>query len=115
MSSSVFQDRELTRTMDESLIEFVTALYPYTGSDQPVPLPFAASTVLQVVERSQNGWCRGFSAGKEGWFPISYVKPLANSELIQVGSTVRAQLEDKSSKGNRLIRVCALCIIYVCR
>ena len=82
--------------MDESLVEFVTALYPYTGSDQPVPLPFATSTVLQVVERNQNGWCRGFSAGKEGWFPISYVKPLANSELIQVGSTVYARLQDNS-------------------
>lgn len=72
--------------MDESEIEFVKALYPYTGGDQAVPLPFAESTVLQVVERNQNGWCRGFSAGKEGWFPISYVKPLANSELIQVCS-----------------------------
>ena len=70
--------------MDESEIEFVKAVYPYTGGDQAVPLPFAESTVLQVVERNQNGWCRGFSTGKEGWFPISYVKPLANSELIQV-------------------------------
>ena len=70
--------------MDESEIEFVRALYPYTGTDQAVPLPFAESTVLQVVERNQNGWCRGFSTGREGWFPISYVKPLANSELIQV-------------------------------
>ena len=71
--------------MDESKLEFVKALYPYTGADrQAAPLPFAESTVLQVVERNQNGWCRGFSIGKEGWFPISYVKPLANSELIQV-------------------------------
>lgn len=76
--------------MDESEIEFVRALYPYTGADQAVPLPFAESTVLQVVERNQNGWCRGFSAGREGWFPISYVKPLANRELIQVCSIVAA-------------------------
>ena len=76
--------------MDESEIEFVKAIYPYTGGDQAVPLPFAESTVLQVVERNQNGWCRGFSTGKEGWFPISYVKPLANSELIQVCSPLMA-------------------------
>lgn len=64
--------------------EFVRAVYSYTGEGQAVPLPFAESTILLVAEKTQDGWCRGFAAGKEGWFPISYVKPLGNSELLQV-------------------------------
>jgi len=71
--------------MGEELdVEFVKAIYPFTGGDQAVPLIFAESTILQVVEKTQEGWCRGFAAGKEGWFPISYVKPLGNGELLQV-------------------------------
>ena len=69
---------------EEADFEFVKAIYPFTGEGQSVPLPFAESTVLLVAERTEDGWCRGFSCGKEGWFPTSYVKPLANSELIQV-------------------------------
>ena len=76
--------------MAETEIEFVKAIYRYTGGDQAVvPLSFVESTILLVVERTQDGWCRGFAAGKEGWFPISYVKPLANRELLQVGKTPR--------------------------
>ena len=70
--------------MAETNIEFVKAIYPYTGSDQPAPLPFVETTLLLVVEKTQGGWCRGFAAGKEGWFPLTYVKPLGNSELLQV-------------------------------
>ena len=70
--------------VEEIDVEFVRAVYPYKGGDQAVPLPFAESTILQVVEKTQEGWCRGFAAGKEGWFPITYVKPLGNGELLQV-------------------------------
>ncbi len=71
---------------DEADIEFVKAVHAYTGAEQKavVPLPFVETTILIVAERTQDGWCRGFAAGKEGWFPISYVKPLGNSELMQV-------------------------------
>ncbi len=64
--------------------EFVKAIYTFTGEGPAIPLPFAECTVVLVAERTDDGWCRGFSCGKEGWFPTSYVKPLANSELIQV-------------------------------
>ena len=69
--------------MADADVELVKAIYSYTGADQAVPLPFAESTILLVVEKT-GGWCRGFSAGREGWFPISYVKPLGNVELLQV-------------------------------
>lgn len=69
---------------EEADFEFVKSIYPFSGEGQAVPLRFAESTVILVVERTEDGWCRGFSCGKEGWFPTSYVKPLANSELIQV-------------------------------
>lgn len=68
-------------------VELVKAIYSYSGADEAavVPLPFVESTILLVLEKTQEGWCRGFASGKEGWFPVSYVKPLANSELLQVG------------------------------
>ncbi len=70
---------------EELNVEFVRAIYRFTGGDQAaVPLLFAESTILQVVEKTQEGWCRGFAAGKEGWFPISYVKPLGDGELLKV-------------------------------
>ena len=65
-------------------VELVRGVYAYTGGDQAVPLPFVESTILLVAEKTNGGWCRGFAAGKEGWFPISYVKPLGNRELLQV-------------------------------
>ena len=65
-------------------VELVRAIYPFTGGDQAVPLRFVESTIILVVEKTNGGWCRGFAAGKEGWFPISYVKPLGNIELLQV-------------------------------
>lgn len=65
-------------------IEFVKAMYAYSGVDQAVPLPFAESAILLVAQRTQDGWCRGYSRGLEGWFPGSYVKPLDSEELAQV-------------------------------
>ncbi len=70
--------------VEEVDFEFVKAIYPFTGEGQAVPLPFAESTVVLVVERLEDGWCRGFACGREGWFPTSYVKPLANSDLLHV-------------------------------
>lgn len=70
--------------MADADVELVRGIYNYTGGDQSVPLPFVEKTILLVVEKTNGGWCRGFAAGKEGWFPISYVKPLGNIELIQV-------------------------------
>lgn len=70
--------------MADSDVELVRGIYTYAGGDQAVPLPFVERTILLVVEKTNAGWCRGFAAGKEGWFPISYVKPLSNIELLQV-------------------------------
>ena len=60
------------------------AVYVFSGEGQTVPLPLAESVVVLVVERNQGGWCRGFSAGKEGWFPASYVKEIPESTLTKV-------------------------------
>lgn len=64
--------------MSESLLEFVKAIYPYTAQDQGnIGLPLTQSAVVYVAERSEDGWCRGYSKGREGWFPISYTKTIA--------------------------------------
>ena len=72
-------------------LELAQALYPFTGSDQAVPLTFAESAILLIAERTPDGWCRGFSTGREGWFPASYVKPLSNDELAQVSTATVQQ------------------------
>ena len=63
---------------------FAKAVYAFSGEGQAVPLPLADSAVVLVVERNHDGWCRGFSGGKEGWFPASYVKDIEESVLINV-------------------------------
>ena len=58
--------------------QFVKAVYPYGAQDQgDIGLPLTESTVVYVVEQSDDGWCRGYTTGKEGWFPASYTKPIA--------------------------------------
>ena len=65
---------------------FVKAVYSFTGEGQAVPLPLAESAVVLVVERNLDGWCRGFSGGREGWFPASYVKDIPESTLTSVSA-----------------------------
>ena len=63
--------------MSGSLLQFVKAIYPYTGQDQgDLGLPVAESAVIYVAERLEDGWCRGYSCGREGWFPASYTKTI---------------------------------------
>ena len=63
--------------MSGSLLQFVKAIYPYSAEDQGnIGLPLAESTVVYVVERLDDGWCRGYTKGKEGWFPASYTKTI---------------------------------------
>ena len=62
------------------------AVHAFSGEGQTVPLPLAESVVVLVAERNQDGWCRGFSAGREGWFPASYVKYISESTLTKVSA-----------------------------
>ena len=65
--------------------EFVRALYPYVNSDdQSKSLEFPASAILLVIERADDGWCRGYASGKQGWFPGSYTKTLGQDQLVKV-------------------------------
>ena len=59
-------------------LHFVKAIYPYAAQDQgDIGLRLTESTVVHVAERSDDGWCRGYTKGREGWFPFSYTKPIA--------------------------------------
>lgn len=60
------------------------AVYAFSGEGQTVPLPLAESVVVLVAEQNKDGWCRGFSGGREGWFPASYVKDIPQSTLTNV-------------------------------
>lgn len=66
------------------LTEIARASYTYQGDDQKMSLPFAESAVILIVERADDGWCRGFARGKQGWFPASYVKTISKAELTKV-------------------------------
>ena len=63
------------------------AVYAFSGEGQAVPLPLAESAVVLVAERNQDGWCRGFCGGREGWFPASYVKDIPESTLTNVSAS----------------------------
>lgn len=65
------------------------AVYAFSGEGQAVPLPLAETVVVLVVERNQDGWCRGFSCGKEGWFPASYVKDIPESTITNVSASFK--------------------------
>lgn len=98
--------------------ELVKALYPYTGGDQAVPLQFASSAVLLVAERTADGWCRGFSAGKEGWFPASYATPLDNTTIAQVrerfsGTCMKLGVRRSRLRiSSRCVCTCTICNAY---
>ena len=49
---------------------------------------FSREGCIIVVERSDDGWCRGFAAGKQGWFPASYVEILPLEKLLKVEDTI---------------------------
>lgn len=66
------------------LAEVARACHTYTGGDQQMALPFAESAVLLVVERAEDGWCRGYARGQQGWFPASYVKTISNQQIAKV-------------------------------
>ena len=72
------------RMQSSKTIDFVRAVYPYACTDQAKGLAFPESVVLLVVERSEDGWCRGFAAGNQGWFPASYVQSLPLEKLQEV-------------------------------
>ena len=67
-------------------LEFAKTVYPFAGQGQAVPLTFAESAIVLVAEKTQDGWCRGYCAGKEGWFPASYVKLISKEEITQVSA-----------------------------
>ena len=69
---------------------FVKALYSFSGEGQAVPLPLAESTVVLQVESTPDGWCRGFSGGREGWFPAAYVKAIEEDTVTKVSVVLSA-------------------------
>lgn len=69
-----------------SQLEFVRAIYAYAGEDQSKGLMFPVSAILLVVERADDGWCKGYASGRQGWFPSSYTKALGEDQLVKVKS-----------------------------
>ena len=72
-------------------MDIVRASYPYAcastgpgGGASKGQLVFPEGAVLLVAERSDDGWCRGYSAGNQGWFPASYVSPITPEQLLMV-------------------------------
>lgn len=81
------RNRSSTSIVNKS-VDIVRALYPYTtdphtgaGGGQ---LSFPEGAVLLVVDRADDGWCRGYMSGCQGWFPASYVQPITLEQLLKV-------------------------------
>ena len=66
------------------MASLVKALYSFSGEGQTVPLPLAESSVVLREEINPDGWCRGFSGGREGWFPAAYVEPIKEETMAKV-------------------------------
>ena len=66
------------------MASLVKALYSFSGEGQTVPLPLAESSVVLREEINPDGWCRGFSGGREGWFPAAYVEPIKEETIAKV-------------------------------
>ena len=66
--------------------DIVYALYPYacSSTDQSSELVFPQGAVLLVAERADDGWCRGYSSGVQGWFPASYIQSIPMEQLLKV-------------------------------
>ena len=43
-------------------------------------LPLAPGSVVEVVEKLDSGWWRGYVGDSEGWFPATYVHTLDRQE-----------------------------------
>ena len=65
--------------------DLVRAVHPYSCKDQSQGLAFPQGVVLLVAERSDDGWCKGYAAGNQGWFPATYVQSLPMEKIIKVG------------------------------
>lgn len=63
-------------------VDIVYSLYPYACTDSSLVFPKGA--VLLVVERADDGWCRGYNAGVQGWFPASYVQNVQMDYILKV-------------------------------
>lgn len=72
------------RLSSPAKIDIVRALYPYACAGESTGLVFPEGAVLLVVERADDGWCRGYMSGSQGWFPASYVQPITLDQLLQV-------------------------------
>lgn len=63
---------------------FVIACYPWSGT-QENQLSLEAGKVYEIVQQTDNGWARGHDlAGKEGFFPSSFVKVCSDEEVQHI-------------------------------
>ncbi len=53
----------------------VVALYDFNKVAEE-DLTFTAGSIIYVVEKNEDGWCKGMCNGKAGFFPANYVSVL---------------------------------------
>ena len=51
------------------------ALYPFKADD-PTQLSLQPGSEIEVVEKLDTGWWRGYIGSTNGWFPAAYVEPM---------------------------------------
>ena len=61
--------------------EWHKALYAYTAEDGN-QLTLAPGDYVDVVEREESGWWKGYNENSGGWFPASYVEKVDLGEEI---------------------------------
>lgn len=55
--------------------EMHRALYPFRADDR-TQLSLQPGSEIEVVEKLDTGWWRGYIGTQNGWFPATYVEPI---------------------------------------
>ena len=75
------------------------AKYDFVGTTD-IELEFKKGSVIQVIEKADNGWWQGVHRGQVGWFPESYIDPTplrVTSSAVLDGEVARDRAESASS------------------
>lgn len=73
------------------------AKYDFIGSTE-IELALKKGDIVSVIERVDNGWWKGVSGARVGWFPKAYVQP-APLEVSKEQSMFPRKMEEMMSSG----------------
>ena len=95
--------------------EIVVAIATYSAGGQE-QISFAKGDLILVKKKTETGWWEGElqAKGKQrqiGWFPATYIKPMAGPHGVGSSSAASGAGADKPRVGSISSRKCCCCIL----